>query len=303
MTSLACYDVENVSIVGYDVVCNRPKAAAYRAPGAPHAAHAVESALDELALKLGMDPIELRLKNAVKDGSKAVYGPTFKNIAFIDTLNAIKNHPHYSAPLGPNQARGVAAGFWFNIGGESSGAVHIDEEGGATVVSGNPDIGGSRASMAMMAAEVLGLPIERVRAIVGDTQSIGYSMLTGGSRTTFAVGMAVTEAAQKVVEDLRRRAAETWDCAIDNVEWRDGQAHCLDKSKNAKPLSLAAIAATSGKTGGPIGAEVSLNAQGAGPGFGVHICDVEVDPETGRTIVCALYGGAGCRLRDPSGLR
>jgi CO/xanthine dehydrogenase Mo-binding subunit len=298
MTSLACYDVENVSIVGYDVVCNRPKAAAYRAPGAPHAAHAVESALDELALKLGMDPIELRLKNAVKDGSKAVYGPTFKNIAFIDTLNAIKDHPHYKAPLGPNQARGIACGFWFNIGGESSGAVYIDEEGGATVVSGNPDIGGSRASMAMMAAEVLGLPIERVRAIVGDTQSIGYSMLTGGSRTTFAVGMAVTEAAQKVVEDLRRRAAETWECAIDKVDWRDGAAHCMDKSKNAKPLTLAQLAARSGKTGGPIGAEVSLNAQGAGPGFGAHICDVEIDPETGRTIVTRYTAAqdVGCAI-------
>ena len=118
MTALACYDVPNFSIVGYDVVTNPPKVAAYRAPGAPISAFGVESAMDDLALKLGMDPIALREKNAVRDGVKAAYGPTFRNIGYVETLEAIKNHPHYAAPLGPNQGRGVAVGFWFNIGGE-----------------------------------------------------------------------------------------------------------------------------------------------------------------------------------------
>lgn len=285
MTSFACYDIENIAITGYDVVSNRAKVAAYRAPGAPMSAFAVEGLLDELALKLNMDPIDLRLKNAVRNGSKAVYGATFNNIAFVETLEAIKNSAHYKAPLGPNQGRGVACGFWFNIGGESSAAVYIDEDGGATVVSSNPDIGGSRASMAMMAAETLGLPIERVRCIVGDTQSIAFSGVTGGSRVTFATGMAVTQAAQKVVDDLRRRAAQTFDVPIDKVAWENGQAVCLEPSKDVKPLTIAQIAARAGRTGGPIGAEVSINAQGAGPGFGVHVCDIEVDPETGRTTV------------------
>jgi CO/xanthine dehydrogenase Mo-binding subunit len=139
--------------------------------------------------------------------------------------------------------------------------------------------------MAMMAAEVLGLPIDRVTPVVADTASIGYSMLTGGSRTTFATGMAVTQAAQKVVEDLRRRAAKLWDVPIEAVEWQGGQAVCTDPKADKKPLTLAALAAQSGRTGGPISAQVALNAQGAGPGFGVHVCDVEVDPETGHVTV------------------
>ncbi len=285
MTALACYDVPNFRVTGFDVVTNSPKVAAYRAPGAPISAFGVESAIDELALKLGMDPIALRMKNAVRDGVKAAYGPTFRYIGYVETLEAIQNHPHYRAPLGPNQGRGVAVGFWFNVGGESTAAVNIGEDGTATVITGNPDIGGSRVSMAMMAAEVLGLPVEKVRPIVADTASIGFSMLTGGSRTTFATGMAVTQAAQKIVADLERRAAQIWEVAADNVDWLDGAAVCLDAAKAVPDLTLASLAAQSARTGGPIGAQVSLTAQGAGPGFGAHICDVEVDPETGHVTV------------------
>lgn len=286
MTALACYDVPNFVITGYDVVNNTPKVAAYRAPGAPIAAFAVESAVDDLAHALAMDPIALREKNAVRDGTKAAYGPTYQNIGYLETLAAIRDSDHYKAPLGPNQGRGVAVGFWFNVGGESTAAVNIAEDGSAVVVTGNPDIGGSRASMAIMAAEALGIPVERVRPMIADTASIGYSMLTGGSRTTFATGMAVVQAAEKVVADLKGRAAKLWGVPVEQVEWRRGEAACLDPSKaDAKSLTLEALAAQSGRTGGPIGAQVSINAQGAGPGFGVHVCDLEVDPETGQITV------------------
>jgi CO/xanthine dehydrogenase Mo-binding subunit len=286
MCGFAMYDLPNVDVVGFDVVSNRPKVAAYRAPGAPLSSWAVESAMDDLARTLGMDPIALREKNGVRDGSKTHYGPSFRDIGFLETLAAAKNHPHYRAPLGPNQGRGVACGFWFNIGGESSGAVHINEDGTASVVSGNPDIGGSRASMAMMAAEVLGIPVEKVRPIVGDTSSIGFSHLTGGSRVTFATGMAVTQAAERVVEQLKARAAQIWEIPVEAVEWRDGAAYPAGSNAGGfEPLSLAQIAEKAARTGGPISSEVSLNAQGAGPGFGAHICDVEVDPETGRTTI------------------
>jgi CO/xanthine dehydrogenase Mo-binding subunit len=286
MTALACYDIPNFRITGWDVVTNSPKVAAYRAPGAPISAFGVESAMDELARKLGIDPIELREKNGVKNGTKASYGPTFANIGYLETLAAIKNCAQYSEPLGPNQGRGVAAGFWFNVGGESTAAVHINEDGTAVVVTGNPDIGGSRASMAMMAAEVLGVSVEQVRPMVADTASIGFSMLTGGSRTTFATGMAVVQAAEKIVAELKRRAALIWDVPADQVSWANGAAICQDEAKGAaKPLTLAGLAAQSARTGGPISAQVSLNAQGAGPGFGVHVCDVEIDPETGHVTV------------------
>ena len=286
MTAFAPYHLDHVRAVGYDVVVNRPKCAAYRAPGAPMAAFGVESALDELAEKLGMDPLELRLANAAREGTKAAYGPKFRQIGYAETVEAALAHEHYRAKLGPNQGRGVASGFWFNIGGQSSAAVHVNEDGTAVVVDPNPDIGGSRASMAIMAAEVLGIDYGRVRPIIPDTSSIPYSDMTGGSRVTFAVGMAVVEAAKQVVEELRGRAAKIWDVDVDAVVWENGEAR--PASSNAgefEPLSLAALAEGSAKTGGPISGQATINARGAGPGFGTHVCDVEVDPDTGRVTV------------------
>ena len=162
MTILTPYDLPAVKIDGYDVVVNKPKVAAYRAPGAPMAAFGAESVMDEVAEKLGMDPVDFRLKNAAKEGVTAPYGPKFGAIGLVDTLEEAKSHPHYKAPLGPNQGRGVATGFWFNAGMQSSANVSLNEDGTAVVVSGNPDIGGSRASLSMMAAEELGIPVERV---------------------------------------------------------------------------------------------------------------------------------------------
>ncbi|MBT3626552.1 MAG: xanthine dehydrogenase family protein molybdopterin-binding subunit, partial [Rhodospirillaceae bacterium] len=180
MCAFAPYDIENVKVKGYDVVTNRSKVAAYRAPGAPISEHAVESVIDEIAKKLGMDPIELREKNAAREGTNAAYGPKFGVIGFADTLAAAKAHPHYSAPLGPNQGRGVASGFWFNIGGSSSATVNVNEDGTLALATGSPDIGGSRASMAIMAAETFGIDYDQVRATVADTTAVGYTHVTGG---------------------------------------------------------------------------------------------------------------------------
>jgi len=286
MCGFAMYDIPNVSIVGYDVVSNRPKVAAYRAPGAPNSTFGVESCVDELARELKIDSLRLREINAARDGTKAAHGPTWANIGYEKTLQVARASEHLAIKLGPNQGRGIASGFWFNIGGESSAACHINEDGTATVVEGNPDIGGSRASMAMMAAEVLGIPYEQVRPVVADTASIGFSFLTGGSRVTFATGMAVTQAAEKVVVDLKKRAAMIWDISPDAVDWRDGKAYPAGPNAGSfEPLSLAEIALKSGRTGGPISAEITVNAQGAGAGFATHICDVEVDKETGHVKI------------------
>jgi CO/xanthine dehydrogenase Mo-binding subunit len=286
MCAFAPYDIENVKVKGYDVVTNRPKVAAYRAPGAPIAEHAVESVLDEIAKKLGMDPIELRQKNAAREGTNAAYGPKFGPIGYAETLAVAKAHPHYSAPLGPNQGRGVASGFWFNVGGDSCATMNVSEDGTLVLATGSPDIGGSRASMAIMAAETLGIDVADVRPIVADTASLGYTFLTGGSRVTFATGMAVIEASKQIAEELRQRAAKIWDISVDAVVWEDGYAKPAGANAgDFEPLSIDDIAAQAGKTGGPISANAALNAQGAGPGFGTHICDVEVDPETGRVTI------------------
>ena len=164
--------------------------------------------------------------------------------------------------------------------------MHINEDGTAVVVDPNPDIGGSRASMAIMAAEALGIDYDRVRPIVPDTSSIPYSDMTGGSRVTFSVGMAVVEAAKKVVEELRNRAAKIWEVDPEGVVWENGEARPASSNVGEfEPLTLAALAESSAKTGGPISGQATINARGVGPGFGTHVCDVEVDPETGGVTV------------------
>jgi CO/xanthine dehydrogenase Mo-binding subunit len=281
MTIFAPYDVPNARVECFDVVVNKPKVAAYRAPGAPIAAFGAEGVVDELAAELGMDPIELRLLNAVKEGSKAVYGPKFRRIGLVEVLEAARAHPHYKAPLAPGQGRGIAAGFWFNGGMQSSAALNLNEDGTAVVVSGCPDIGGSRVSLALMAAEELQIPVERIRPVVADTETIGYNDTTGGSRVTFATGMAVIQAAQSVVAQLRERAAKIWDTDVENVAWEDGRAIPQNGAGEHEPLTIEKLARGAARTGGPISGRASLTARGVGPSFAVHLCDVEVDRETG----------------------
>jgi CO/xanthine dehydrogenase Mo-binding subunit len=286
MAAFACYDIPNVKAVGHDVLANRPKLAAYRAPSAPMAAFAVESVVTELADELGLDPLDFRLKNCARAGTKSSYGPRYGEIGLEATLQAAKDHPHWSAPLPEGQGRGVACGFWFNFGGQTSSSLNINEDGTVGLSVGTPDIGGSRAAMCQMAAEALGIPYEKVRAIVADTASLGYNDVTDGSRTTFASGLAVINSANQAVERLCERAAQTWDIPVEAVEWKDGAAHPAGANAgNFAPLSLAEIAATSGSTGGPIAGHSEINADGAGVSFGTHICDVEVDQETGRTTI------------------
>ena len=234
--------------------------------------------MDELAQELGMDPIDLRLKNAAKEGTSAAYGPRFKAIGFVECLEAAKAHPHYQAALAEGEGRGIAAGFWFNAGNDSSAEVHVAESGMIQIVEGSPDIGGSRASMAIMAAETLGIPYEQVRATVNDTTSVPYTHVTGGSRVTYASGMAVVNATNKVINELRARAAKIWDVDVEGVEWEDG--HAKPSSSNVgefEPLSLAELAAKANATGGPIGTSEALSAGGQAPGFSTCFCDVEVD--------------------------
>ena len=286
MTSFACYDLKNVRTVGYEVLVNRPKTAAYRAPSAPMAAFAVESVMDELAKQLGRDPLEFRIQNAAKEGTKSSYGPVYGPIGIGPTLQAAKVHAHMAAPLGKNQGRGVACGFWFNFGGQTCTDLNIAPDGTVSLTVGTVDVGGSRASLSMVAAEELGIPYTKVNAIVGDTSSLGYNDMTDGSRGTFSSSMATISAARNAITVLRERAAKMWDIPVDEVVWEDGQAKANgERHSNLAPLTMAEIAAKAPKTGGPIAGHSELVADGAGVSFATHICDVEVDPETGGTRV------------------
>lgn len=286
MTAFACYKLENVKTVGYEVLVNRPKTAAYRAPSAPMAAFAVESAVDELAKKIGIDPVEFRIKNAAQEGTRASYGPVYGPIGIGPTLEAVKEHPHMRAPLAQNQGRGMACGFWFNFGGQTCTDLNIGMDGTVSLAVGTVDVGGSRASLSLVAAEELGIDYSQVKAIVADTSSLGYNDMTDGSRGTFSSSMATISAARNAIKVLRERAAQMWDISVDDVAWEKGHAVAKgEKHGNLGKLSLKEIAAQSGKTGGPIAGHSELVADGAGVSFATHICDVEVDPETGSTRV------------------
>ena len=286
MTAFACYDLKNVRTVGYEVFVNRPKTAAYRAPSAPMAAFAVESAIDELAHKIGMNEVDFRIKNAAKQGTRASYGPVYGPIGIGATLEAAKKHPHMKAPLGKNQGRGMACGFWFNFGGQTCTDINIGPDGSVTLTVGTVDVGGSRASLALCVAEELGVPYEQVKCLVADTGTLGHNDMTDGSRGTFSSSMAGIFAARNAITVLRERAAKMWEIPVDDVKWEDGHAKAVgSKYGNLAPLSIKEIAAAAGNTGGPIAGHSEIVADGAGVSFATHIADVEVDPETGRSKI------------------
>ena len=282
----APYNLPAVQYSGYQVLANRPKQAAYRAPGAPMGAFAVESVIEEMCEKLGLDPLQVRLKNAVKEGDKSAYGPKFARIGLVECLEAAMAHPHYKAPVPKGQGRGYSCGFWYNFGMETSVNMSLSHDGSVQVMVGTPDIGGSRASMALMAAEELGIPYEDVRVTVADTGSLGYNDQTHGSRATFASGLATIEAARDAKRELCKRAAAVWDIDPEAVIWEDGCAKPSGPNAGEfPPMPLKDITRRMGRTGGPISGHFSANPKGAGASFGVHIVDAEVDQETGKTMI------------------
>ncbi len=282
--AFAPYDIPNGVVDGFDVVVNKPKSSAYRAPGAPQTEYAVECVIDEVCEKIGMDPMEFRLKNAAKQGVRRIDGPVFGVIGAVETLEAMKAHDHYQSPLGgPNRGRGVAMGFWFNGGGPSCCTISVNPDGTVTLVEGSVDIGGTRAAIAMQAAEVLGIGAHDVSPKVVDTDSVGYTGGTGGSRTAYATGLAAYEAAQDVVRQMKERAGIIWETAAEDVDFANGVFS--SKSNLELRMSFKELSAQISSTGGPITGRANVNPSGQGNTFAVHIADVEVDPETGKVEI------------------
>lgn len=281
MCVFSCYELANARVDGYDVLSNKPKTQAYRAPGATQAAFACESVIDELAEKLGIDPIEFRLMNAVTEGTRRVDGPVYPRIGFVETLEAARASEHWKSPLvGKNRGRGIASGFWFNIGLKSSAAANVNPDGTVSLVEGSTDIGGTRTSVAMQLAETLGISAEAVQPHVGDTDSVGYTDVTGGSRVTFATGLAAYEVGLDIQRQMRERAALLWECDVALVECDDGVYR-----HNEKSMTFRELAGKLGQTGGPVVGRATVNPEGPSNGFGTHIVDVEVDPETAKVTI------------------
>ena len=284
------YDIPNVQIDGYDVCVNKPKTNAYRAPGATNAAFATETVVDELSEKIGMDPLEFRVKNGAKEGTRRADGPVHPVIGCIETTEAALNSEHYQSSLdktanGKVRGRGVASGYWFNFnGGRSAISVSINPDGTINMLEGSTDIGGSRASIAMQLAETIGLEATDIKPYVVDTDSIGYTDVTGGSRTTFGTGYAAHATGQALIREMKERASKLWDVPADAVDFADGVFSYRDDAE--KRGTFKELASQAGDAGGPVVAQVSTNPDGSGGGaFATHVVDVEVDTETGKVDI------------------
>lgn len=281
MCVFSCYDIPNAKVDGYDVVLNKPKTSAYRAPGATQAAFACEQLIDEFAERLKMDPIDFRLLNAAREGTRRVDGPVYPRIGYVETLQAAKNSDHYRSKLsGQNRGRGVAGGFWFNIGLKSSAAANLNADGTVTLIEGSTDIGGTRTSVAMQLAETLGIGAADVLPRVVDTDSVGYTDVTGGSRVTFATGLAAYEVGLDLIRQMSARASELWECRPEEVKFSDGVF-----TGPKQQLSFKELAVKVSTAGEPIVGRAAVDPQGSTNGFGVHIADVEVDPDTGKVAI------------------
>jgi CO/xanthine dehydrogenase Mo-binding subunit len=278
----ACYDLPHARVEGYDVCVNKPRTNAYRAPGSTNACFAVETVLEELCEKLGLCSTEFRLKNAAREGTRRVDGVVYPRIGMVETVEAIQQSEHYRSPLmGPRRGRGIASGFWFNAGLKSSVTVTVNGDGKVSLIEGSTDIGGTRTSLAMQLAETLGIAAEDVQPIVADTDSVGYTDVTGGSRVTLATGLAVYEAGLKIRSLMCERAARIWECPLEQVCYQDGTL----RGPGGRSFTFAQLAEQLIHTGEPITASAAISAPASSNAFGTHCVDVEVDTETGKVTI------------------
>jgi CO/xanthine dehydrogenase Mo-binding subunit len=276
------YRVPNFDLRGYEVATNKTPTDAYRAPGAPQAYFALESAMDELALEIGMDPIELRLHNASREGDLTADEQPWPRIAMVECLEAAKRHPLYTTPVGPGEGVGVALASWGGARSPAAAGCRVEPDGTVSILIGSPDISGSATGLAMIAAEAFGVPADKVRVDIGDTSFAPQGPMAAGSQVTYSVGGAVYEAALEARRQLLEIATEELEAAPEDLDIVDGRV-----TVNGVPerfVEITKLVALSTEFMGrhrPINATGRSAVQSASPSFTVHIARVRTDPETG----------------------
>jgi CO/xanthine dehydrogenase Mo-binding subunit len=276
------YRIPNFDVVGYEVATNKTPVDAYRAPGGPQAYFALESAMDEMALKLGMDPIELRLHNASREGDPAADGNPWPRIGMVECLEAARRHPLYTAPLGPDEGVGIAVGSWGGARSPAAAGCRVEPDGTVSVLIGTPDISGSSTGLAMIAAEAFGISAEKVRVDVGDTSVAPQGPTAAGSQTTYSLGGAVYEAALEARRQLLEIATDELEAAPEDLEIIGGRVTV--KGVPERFVEITKLVTLSTEFMGryrPINAMGRSAVKRASPAFTVHIARVRTDPETG----------------------
>ena len=280
------YRSPNLRLESTNMVTNKQSVGAYRAPTSPTAFMAVETLFDEAAAQLGMDPVELRLKNAARSGDPAPDGGDFPVIGMVETLEAAREHPLWTnreESRARGRGVGIAIGGW--MGGLEPGAsvCKLNRDGVLQVQIGTADLSGTPTSFAQLAAEAYGVDVDKVRFVYSDTDSAPYGGGVGGSKTLYTLGNAVIRAA----EDARRQtlaiAAEEFEVSAEDLEIVDGQVQVRGFPDRSVPLGdLAGKAMTFGGQYDPIHGSGSQSVTDRAPSFCAQIAEVEVDEETGE---------------------
>jgi CO/xanthine dehydrogenase Mo-binding subunit len=270
----------------YGVETNRPGMGAYRAPGAPPAHFALESALDELAGKLGLDPFELRLRNAVAVGDPMLDGRTWPRIGVAECLEPLREHELWRrrAELPANEGIGLAIGVWPGASSAASAGCRFDSDGGVTIVTGAADMSGVSTGFAAIVAEVFGLPRDRVRVVAADTASAPKAPISGGSQVTYAVGRAVERAAENARKMLLEIAAAELEADADDLEMVDGVVQPRGAPAQGVPLTELAERIAQGRYE-PVEARGGAAPAELAPSVAGHLAHVRVDPGTGEVTV------------------
>lgn len=284
----ASYNIPNTRIDGRDVVVNKPMSNAYRAPGIPQAYFAIEQMIDEICDQKGWDKIQFRLDNASSEGTRRGDGVMFVKIGLIETLEATRASDHWNSPLGTPapgklRGRGIASGFCMNGTDVSSVDLMLRDDGTVALNTGSVDVGGTRTAIAMQAAEVLCVSAENVHPTTPGTDGIGFTNGSYGSRTTYTTGFAAINAANRLIDEMKVRAAIIWDIEPDDIVFDSGVF--TSSSDSGLTIGFKQLASRIDETGGPVSSTSSASPETAGPAFSVNICDLEIDPETGKTNV------------------
>ncbi len=291
---LGRYNIPDLHIQGYDVVTNKPPVGAYRAPGAPQTAFAVESHLDRLAENLGIDPLEIRLKNVSQEGDELPNGVPLPRVGFQETLEAIKGHPAWTRPIsGKHRGRGLACGMWIGGRQPTSATLKLNSDGTLSLNVGVVDLTGTRTAFTQMVAEEFGISPEEVIVLVLDTHSAPYGPTAAGSKTTYIMSVAIKDACDQLKEEMLKRGAEELDLPTEQVEYESGRVQSkADQDRSVGLSDLGQASVTAG--GNPIIKTGRTGSLPLAPSFAAHIVDVEVDPDTGKVTILKYTAFQDC---------
>ena len=286
------YKVPNLRIRGFEVLTHKPGVGAYRAPGAVQATFALESLMDELAGALKMDPLELRLLNASREGDPLPTGRPWPTIGLVACLERLRTERE---PLrmarrpsrdGVKHGIGIAVGGWLGGIEPASAVCRLDRDGTLTVVLGMVDMSGAATGLAQIAAEAAGLPLEDVAVVCADTESAPFAGSSGGSKITYTVGLAVERAARDARRQILAIAADRLEAATEDLEIIGRGVRVRGVPDRA--VTLAQIAKSSMEFGAkyePVLGRGSSAITARSPAFAAHLAEVEVDADTGRAHV------------------